>query len=392
MTGGTGRYRVELTPALDESTAAEWDSLALRHRNFYLSSRWLAFVGHEPGVTTRYCTVRDKLGRLVGAFPVAHNPAESNDLYQPQQVFAGLSGDWTSSEIQVGARRGYANDLLTAPALSAPETRDVLAAGLEETGQWARGTSPTTPVAWHMQTDQARDLASAVPAAEPLLSCSIAELDLPGAGLDDYFHALGSKRGRELRREMRRAAEAGLDFDREKLSAVWEEAGPLVAQTMRRYGHDWDDERGRTSLSRHAEWFDDTAIAFTCRLAGVLLGVTVAYRWGDTLVLRMVGFDYVRLPGAYEYFSLVYYVPLAYGYADGIRSLSLGTGSLRAKCERGARLVPRWTVILDPLQGPPEAAAHSWNGRACARLGEVSRREMRRVHDQAQAAGLLDGG
>lgn len=87
---------------------------------------------------------------------------------------------------------------------------------------------------------------------------------------------------------------------------------------------------------------------FTCCSAGQLVGFSLAYKWGGTLWLRAVGFDYGQLRGGYEYFNLVFYQPLYYAYACGLERLHLGRESYEAKVNRGGRLSPLWGVELKP--------------------------------------------
>ncbi len=79
---------------------------------------------------------------------------------------------------------------------------------------------------------------------------------------------------------------------------------------------------------------------FGCRLGDDLIGFSLAYEWRSELLVRAAGFDYERLPGAYEYAQLVVFRPVEFCYERGLRRIHFGTASLAAKCRRGARVRP----------------------------------------------------
>ena len=105
-------------------------------------------------------------------------------------------------------------------------------------------------------------------------------------------------------------------------------------------------------LRRHAEHLGSRAVVFGCFDHDVIVGFALAYRWGDELAVRAVGFDYERLLGADEYAQLAMHAPLRYCYRHGLQRLQLGTGSDEAKCRRGARPRPLWAVTSLPGADP----------------------------------------
>lgn len=376
-------------PAAD---ADGWDELALAAGDFFLGSRWLRMAAAEPGVSTAYAWIRDDAGRLVGALPAWFTPAEGNPSYRASEEFAELVGAWKESSTFLGARHGYGNDILLHPSLGPAERARAVTALLDATTAWCRERSPAPPLAWYLGTAQAAALHDTGHAPTPLLTDLAADIALPGSGYDDYLHGLGHHRATAVRREIRAFAEAGLSVRQESPDAVHEEAGPLLAQTMRRYGHDYGDSAGRASLRRQAEHLGDLAVVFTCRSAGRLLGFALGYRWGSRLLMRVAGFDYAHLPGAFEYFNLVYYAPVEYAYAHRMSALLLGTGSLRAKCARGATLSPRWTAVVrraGDRAGPTDSEAHAWNARVLRDRAGQAGKDTTDLERQARRHGLL---
>ncbi|MEV4344502.1 GNAT family N-acetyltransferase [Actinoplanes sp. NPDC049596] len=348
---------------LTHDLAMKWNKLAHEAGNFYLSVEWLAFIAGQQGVRSAHCCVLDVNGDLLAAFPVSRNESEDNDLYQPSEVFSGMRGDWNGIDGYLGARNGYTNDILLTHGMPDQQEDRVLAAAFDAAVRWVNEKGSAGAFAWHLGESQARMLHSRGLVSSPMLSCHIAELEISGRTVDDYVSTLPRKRAQEVRREMRQARRAGLEFAVEALAQACDEGGPLIAQTMRRYGHDWTGERGVRSLRRHAGAFGDTAVVFTCRREGKLLGLCVAYAWGGALLVRMVGLDYAELVGAYEYFNVAYYEPIDYAARNGIGRVIFGTGSLPAKTNRGARLVSRWTCVAPGRLGPDGNEVAEWNDR-----------------------------
>lgn len=372
--------------------ADRWDDLAVAAGDFFLGSRWLRMAAGEPGVSTVYAWAHDGTGRLVAALPAWFSPSEGNSAYRASEVFRELDGGWRTSSASLGARHGYGNDILLHPSLGPAERAQAVSALLDLTTAWCHERSPAPPLAWYLHTPQAAALHDSGHASTPLLTDLAADIALPGSGFDDYLHALGHHRATAVRREIRAFAEAGLDVRQEPLDAVHEEAGPLLAQTMRRYGHAYTDSAGRASLLRQAEHLGDLAVAFTCRGAGGLLGFSLGFRWGSRLLMRVAGFDYARLPGAFEYFNTVYYAPAHYAYAHRMSALLVGTGSLGAKCARGATLSPRWTAVLrgaDGTSGPTAAEAHAWTARVFRDAARQARKDLSGLEREARRHGLL---
>lgn len=369
--------------------AQSWDALAIEATNFFMSSKWIEYISRDVGVTTVYCAVVDPRGALVGALPVSHAPDDDHEMYCPAKVFPGMRGNWTSAVYQVGARRGYTNDILVSADLSAGDTVGVIAAAVAAAREWIGHDGGIPAIAWHLGAEQAATLQDRLAASPPMVSCYLAEIVLEGTSLTDYLGGLTQHRANTVRREIHAAERAGLAFATEPLDELAEEAGPLIAQTMTKYGSAWDSGRGIASLQRQSRRFGDNAIAFTCRRNGALLGITVGYRWGVDLVLRSVGFDYPVLIGAFEYFNLCYYTPIRYGYEHGVRRILLGDGALDAKCRRGARLTPRWTSVLPGEAGPSAETAADWNRRSFESLPPVC--DSTRLADEAACHGFVPG-
>ena len=184
-------------------------------------------------------------------------------------------------------------------------------------------------------------------------------IDLAGHTIDDHVAALSTRQRRtNFRREVRRFADSGLVIRLVSLAEHSDRLGPLLAAVQGKYGHRAAPEEFSARLRRQAELLGSRAVVFACFDGADIVGFALAYQWGGELALRVVGFDYERLPGADEYAQLAVHAPLRYCYQRGFRRLHLGTESYQAKCRRGARARPLWAVTSSPtrLRSPARSA------------------------------------
>ncbi|MEV0622101.1 GNAT family N-acetyltransferase [Nonomuraea sp. NPDC050404] len=357
--------RVEVVTSLDALDPRAWDTMA-RGCSAYHTHGWLSMF-EEPGHMW-YAVARGHDDRLLGALPMACVPDESSELYRASDLFAGLPGPWhDGAALHAGPRRGYHHELVLDPALGGRERAAVLRSLLDAAGQIMQDGGLTACLAYYLTSAACRELMDAAGAAVPLLTETNATLDLPGTGFEDYLAAFGPRRGR-IAREIALFDAAGYEVSIEPVSRAWPEAGPLRANVERRYGHAVTDEEMTALLRRHAENVDAMARVVCCRREGRLVGCSVFLERGDTLYLRMVGFDYPRLRDACEYFNVLFYLPVRYAYETGRRRVDFGLGS-PAKAFRLARLRPLWTLAFNAAAHGPEveAAASAWNGERMAR-------------------------
>ncbi|HXM57908.1 MAG TPA: GNAT family N-acetyltransferase [Candidatus Dormibacteraeota bacterium] len=348
-----------VTGTIDDVPQQEWDRLATA--TFYQSHGWLRSVERNRTAEVRYLLVRAG-GRLAGALPVYRVREEQNDWYRTERL---AGGRWAGRYLLAGSRRGHANDLLLEPALDAAGRRAVLGAlvcGLEDAVRDAGMDGALFP---YLSTAAAEQLAPL--ASMPLLTGSAAVLPVPGRGFDDYLAGLSAQRAQKVRREIRVFERAGYTVTEESLPDCWREAGRLIGQLQRKYGHAGSDERWLAGIRRQAEELGHAGVVFGCRAGGALVGFTLGYEWAGQLAMRTAGFDYTSLADAYEYFVLCFYRPLQFAYRRGLHTIQLGQESYESKVRRGAALVPLWTVCVGPYGsvGPPP---ESWNAGAARRL------------------------
>jgi uncharacterized protein len=352
----------ESVGSLGEVDPSCWNRLG-GASSLYLSHEWLSFVERERSADAAYHLVWTG-GRLVGALPTYAVGVEDNLDYRVDRLVGADGGRF----LVAGTRRGYVNRLM----VDAPpeQAGDVLALLLDLASERADDLGLDGLAFLYLDTLGADALASTRPDLVPLLIDTEAVIPLPGRTFEDYLHSIGSRRARMVRREERDFRAAGYDVTSGRLSECWYEAGPLISQVQRKYGHDDSPRLCRWGLRSQADALDDLTVALCARRDGRLVAVSLFYAWRDVLYARAVGFDYAALQDAGEYFTMAFYEPIRHCYRHGYRRLHHGLG-LFAKVGRGAGLDPLWAVV--PRGHGAATAWRAWNRHAAARCAERCR-------------------
>ncbi|MBL1118663.1 GNAT family N-acetyltransferase [Streptomyces sp. 110] len=337
-----------------------WQRLAA-DASLYCGTDWLEFSDTDHIARARYFTAHTPTGDPSAGLIAHWSPQENNERYVPERVLPTPLAD---KALIIGGRRGYLSGPLLAPGLSVAGQGDALDTLLEAATAWC----PQAEGRWwwpYLTTDSATTVRAALtaagrgPVAAQLLSadCVIA---VPEGGLDAHIAALPTKQRRtNARRELRAFAESGLCIVRTTLAGHADALGPLLANVQQRYGHDHSAEQMTSLLRRQAEHLQDASVVFLCLAPGDNrpVGFCLAYRHGRELAVRLVGFDYDRLPGAAEYAHLAVYEPVRYCQENGLERVELGMESFEAKCRRGAAVRPLWA--LHPVGGAPDPEAQA---------------------------------
>ncbi|HEX6340198.1 GNAT family N-acetyltransferase [Umezawaea sp.] len=337
---------VRVLGSLEGVDARAWDSL-VRPLGFYASYDWLRSQERSAAATVTYVLVEED-GELVAATPVYEFAAFAEPAPPASAGAAGL--------LRAGPRTGYHNQLLVR-AENEPAAGEQAALLVGALADLAVERGREAVLFDHLTT---ADLA--------LLDCGFeARGELRGAEgvvhndggtFESYVRLLG-RNARKKEYEWRRFADAGFRVDVVRLSECVDEVVPLIASTGDRYGSGLPEEEIRRYLGEQARCADDASAVFRCFDAdGALVGCSVCFRWQDTLYARVAGFDYARLRDAFEYFNTVYYEPLRYMEANGLRTLHLGVASLEAKVRRGAALHPQWACAIPVPLTPGVLRAH----------------------------------
>jgi predicted N-acyltransferase len=170
-----------------------------------------------------------------------------------------------------------------------------------------------------------------------------ATLHLAGPGFDAYLDTLSSGRRREVRRERRRLADAGIRFAVEPFTpALMAELAPLQLQHGRKYGHAYTLDgltRGGALFAKHC---GAAMRAVTARSAdGVVRGFAMVAVRGERLFVLQTGYDYRWQGKLPVYFAVVYYEPVEYASRIGAVTLDYAIESETTKLSRGCVLERR---------------------------------------------------
>ncbi|MBT2395805.1 GNAT family N-acetyltransferase [Streptomyces sp. ISL-100] len=331
--------RLSFSPSLAAVPREEWDALA-GSVGLYLSHRWLTAQESDPTAQPRYALVHDDAGRLVAATPLYVVHCEPNALYRVAELVPGAAPE--RRVVVAGARRGYLNAPLLHPSLAAGERRRCLEL-LLEAARTLGARHEAQPWWLYVKDSAAKELAD-VCGTDPVHLQQDAAIPLPGSSFDDYLGTLPSKRRVVIRRERRAFQEAGYEVRELRLSECADRAGELLAGLQDRHGHGSEPAAMAGLLRQQADGMGDSGTVLGCFLGGTMVGFSLFYRFGGTVWVRALGFDYPRLRGAQEYFSLAYYLPIEHAYRSGETELHLGMDSIRAKTLRGAEVSPLWAI------------------------------------------------
>jgi len=355
--------RVDVVHTLAAVDRATWNLLA-RDAGLYSSHEWLAAVAAGTHGRCRYLLAYDG-DRLAGALPVYLVASEPNPHYSPRLVFRDLPPGGAGPECLAGGRSGYRSEPLLAEGLSEAERISVVGSLLSALSALARDEGCTHAAFLYLTGRGLRWIMANTEGVSPLLSYSgDAWLEAAGSCFSDYLAALPRKRRWTALNEMRQFTANGLHVSVEDPRDHLDTVARLVANVDRKYDRDVSVDELVHKLQRQCDALGRQVILFMCRSSTDVLGVTVAYAWGNRLYIGMAGFDYQLLRDAYEYFNVVIYEPMKYCYDAGLAGIHLGTGSHQAKALRGARISPLASVAL-----PADAARYGDPATRTARMG-----------------------
>jgi hypothetical protein len=187
----------------------------------------------------------------------------------------------------------------------------------------------------------------------------------------------------KIRSDQARFDRAGWSVRERNLDDCWRDAARLLEGLERKHDHTQRTiEQLERQLAGQAKQLADCSVAFTCEDDQGMAGIVVFYRWRSTLYGRLAGFDYDRLRGGCEYFSLVIYAPVEYAATAEVRNLHLGAGSWEAKGYRGAMLRPLWSAFIPAIakagDGGQRPGLELINGAEVRQwIAEITRRSIR---------------
>jgi predicted N-acyltransferase len=178
-------------------------------------------------------------------------------------------------------------------------------------------------------------------------TCELGLEEIAGGTFDGYLASLPKHRRSEVRRELRRMADAGIELRVREPGEVTEDLVRLRTELVRAYRGEADAEAERARLRALVEAVpSDRLPVFTAERDGEVLGFALFLTGPTDWHPIWTGAERRRPEARLTYFATAFYQPIAAALAAGARVIHYGMGSWQAKRARGCRLVPLDAFVL----------------------------------------------
>lgn len=364
--------RARFLESIAEVDAAGWNALAggqpfLRHE-FLRALEESGCTTARTGWMPRHLVLEDAGGRLAGALPLylkAHSRGEF--------VFDFA---WASAYAQSGLK--YYPKLLSAvpftpvtgPRILTHPTADAAAATLIRLAcEYARSERLSS---WHVLFPRERDLHLLTGAGLiQRRDCQFHWFNRGYRSFDDFLASFTAEKRKKAKRERRRVAEAGIEFDTrhggEMSDALWRTVYGFYADTFHRHGH--EPYLNLDFFKRVSARMPGEIMLKIARLGAVPIAAAIFFVGERSLYGRYwgAGGEYHSL-----HFETCYYQGIEYCIEHGLESFEPGTQG-EHKVPRG--FVPTMTASTHFIADPRFAAA----------IRDYAAREARGVEGYAAA-------
>lgn len=336
---------------IDDLVPAEIIALAPQAR-LYDSVPWLQYCERAPRTRMRYVGLRDHAGDLVGLAAMRLVP--DNGAMSLYNLGSLVAGDATDSPLDVfpnllGAVSGTHCVLLCGDVGGEAEDRILRALVLAVARVAERHECRTFGFLYLTDYERAASMADVLDSGAPFLADANTELRGGWPNFEGYLGTLSSSSRTKRRRERRRFLESGLTMTTlEGVAELGEVTAGLQMQLRDKYDVGGSVAQILQDYRALGSCVDDRVRVFLCKRDGVPIGMSLALVDGDRLHVRLSGFDYEQTGRDFVYFNTTFYEPIEWGIAHGITSYCFGTGTYRAKVERGCSLVPVFGVVSWP--------------------------------------------
>lgn len=355
--------------------AESWNSLAgtgqpfLRHE-FLLALEQSGCAVPQTGWTARHLVIEDAAGRTVGAMPLFRKTHSRGEF-----VF---DFSWANAYTQHGL--AYYPKLLSAVPftpvcgprlLHAPDVdADAMAGILAQTAMdYVRSERFST---WHVLFPE-QETAQSLKRAGLILrrDCQFHWFNQGYESFDAFLATFTAEKRKKAKRERRRVADAGIDFDTyhggETHDALWNSIYPFYADTFYRHGH--DPYLNLDFFKRIAAAMPDQLMLKVARIGKEPIAVAIFFVGDDALFGRYwgAGGNYHSL-----HFETCYYQGIEYCIEKKLRRFEPGT--------QGEHKVPRGFV---PTM--MNSAHYVADPRFAAAIRDFAAREARGVDSYAAA-------
>jgi uncharacterized protein len=350
----------------------------LEPAGIYQSRAWLSAIEETTAGTVRYVVVWNAAGALLGWLPVYLLRPSAAGPYDPRRCL-GLSASAGRPDLiaVLGGRAGYLTGWPLVRRESA-QSRTGLSILLTAAARVAADAGADMVAAHYLPPVEATLLASTglVAADEVVPHAYGASIALVGDRFDDQVATLPANRRSVVGRDLARFARSGQQMRVCRLADAMPFAPRLLAAVQARHGEPADEDLVTEMLRAQAELVNEQSVVIAAYDGNTPVAYSLSYAHRDTLHVRLAGLDHERAERSGAYFITTYYAPMRYAYSAGLRTVELGTGSLRPKLLRGARLTARYSVGRyrsgAPI-GPIERAAVAERLRASlAELGDLA--------------------
>jgi predicted N-acyltransferase len=186
-------------------------------------------------------------------------------------------------------------------------------------------------------------------------TCELGLDEIGGEGFEGYLATLPKHRRTEIRRELRRLADAGVELRVRPPAEVAEDLVRLRTELVRTYRGEADAGAERARLEAlTAEVPSSRLPVFTAERGGEVLGLALFLTGPTDWHPIWTGMERRRPDARLTYFATAFYQPIRAALAARARVIHYGMGSWGAKRARGCRLVPldAFVLPLDPELEP----------------------------------------
>lgn len=324
--------------------------------SLYVSRPWITALRHAvPTIPVEFWAIWDDEGWLAG-LPVHHyaGPPPS-PTYDPWRLHAE-SFDEAHREtardrphVVVGTRNGQFNGALRRGSDVGNEWIPGFCAAL-------RSAYPDAVICWlYAPESLATSVASTSPKSLRMFADFTAQVHVTD-GCQDFSDFIAKARG-SIRRRLT-GDRSGIDrgpglvapiTDLSTIADLSPVLGELLANVMRRHGHD-ADPAGLANYVRALASPELSTELYLIELAGRPIAFSLCVSQGSQMSVRVVGLDHdaVHARPYMDYVNVAFHSPLERGMARGATLIDLGTGTTDTKLFRGADPVPVDTLVLFP--------------------------------------------
>ena len=365
--------RARFLKSIADIDATDWNGLAGRSQPFVRHEFLLALEESgcavaRTGWTPRHLVIEDARGRALGALPLyskAHSRGEFVFDFSWANAYAQHGLDYYPkllSAVPFTPVRGAR--LLAGPATDAHSMADTL---IQAVAGYARSEEFSS---WHVLFPSDDDLAHLKRAGLiERRDCQFHWFNQGYESFDAFLATFTAEKRKKAKRERRRVAEAGIEFDTrlggEMTDALWKTVYAFYAATFHRHGH--DPYLSLNFFKRVAASMPEQMMLKIARHGAEPIAVAIFFVGEDALYGRYwgAGGNYHSL-----HFETCYYQGIQYCIEHQLERFEPGTQG-EHKVPRG--FVPTFTSSAHDIIDPRFAAA----------IGDFARRESRGIEQYA---------